>query len=589
MAGNDNPSSPFQSWLAAGKLGVVTPGRILVGLAVVSWVAYLLVSLSGQSLHEASSGDNSLLLQVGLFVLAFAAYLAAISCALRMTQGRTLLTLIVVPALAFRVTLLFSDPIEEIDIYRYMWDGAVLGSGISPFRYSPQQVLEASVDDETSDDLRQLVALRDQSPALQAILRRVHFGELPTIYPPVSQVAFAAADCMTPNGATIAWRMRIVRAWFIAYDLGTLLVLLALLRLVGLPSGWAIAHGWCPLVIKEIANSGHLDSLATFLTIVTIYLALRSGLKLALAQKRAIILAASASVVFALAIGAKLYPIILIPVFYAVLARQHGWRVATGSVTITLVLSLWLLWPMLPKEDLEPIRADSIPIVVTDEPPLPPEEIALAPKDPSQSLRAFLSRWEMNDFLFLIVIENVRPTAHIPPAEQAWFSIVPESWRTWTVDRVQLLLDSPPEMTPFLVTRAIMSIAFGTLAISLAWRAFRSGQPLDFLNATFLTIAWFWLLLPTQNPWYWAWAVPFLPFCRNRAWLAVSGLAFSYYLRFWLVAHYPSEPISGTRYDGALFFDYVVTWFEFGPWLIWLAAEAIRGPRMRTFRSNHVS
>jgi hypothetical protein len=88
-------------------------------------------------------------------------------------------------------------------------------------------------------------------------------------------------------------------------------------------------------------------------------------------------------------------------------------------------------------------------------------------------------------------------------------------------------------------------------------------------------VAWFWLLLPTLNPWYWTWAVPFLPFSRSRAWLAVSGLAFTYYFRFWLVAHFPNGSILGTGYNGALFFDYIITWIEFGPWFVWLAFEAV--------------
>ena len=107
---------------------------VLCGLAIVSWLAYIAIASLGQSLHEATSGDNSLLLQLGLFGVAFACYLAAIRVGVQMPSSRPLLALIVVPAVVFRLTLLFSDPIEEIDIYRYLWDGAVLDCGISPFR-----------------------------------------------------------------------------------------------------------------------------------------------------------------------------------------------------------------------------------------------------------------------------------------------------------------------------------------------------------------------------------------------------------------------------------------------------------------------
>jgi hypothetical protein len=77
------------------------------------------------------------------------------------------------------------------------------------------------------------------------------------------------------------------------------------------------------------------------------------------------------------------------------------------------------------------------------------------------------------------------------------------------------------------------------------------------------------------NPWYLTWALPFLPFCQNRAWLVLPGLAFFYYLRFWLTQHF-TEPMFGTGYTGATFFDFIVTWIEFVPWLVWLGIKGLR-------------
>jgi hypothetical protein len=67
------------------------------------------------------------------------------------------------------------------------------------------------------------------------------------------------------------------------------------------------------------------------------------------------------------------------------------------------------------------------------------------------------------------------------------------------------------------------------------------------------------------------WALPLVMFARSKAWLAVSGLVMVYYLRFWLAYQWPDQPVLGTRYSGAAFFDLVVTWIEYGPWLVWLS------------------
>jgi hypothetical protein len=80
--------------------------------------------------------------------------------------------------------------------------------------------------------------------------------------------------------------------------------------------------------------------------------------------------------------------------------------------------------------------------------------------------------------------------------------------------------------------------------------------------------------------------LPLLPFARGRAWMALSGLVFLYYLRFWLTRHFAEAPVLGTRYPGPWFFDYVVTWLEFGPWFAWLAVAGFSGARRTTTRGR---
>ena len=560
-------------------------------LALVSWAIYLVIALAGRSLHEEGSGRHSLPGLLILFAIAFALYLAALRVAVRATRDRRLLALTVGAAAAFRATMLFSNPIEEIDLYRYLWDGRVVLTGVSPYRYSPAQVLAAPAGSEVPPALAPLVAVRDGSPVLRTALERVHFGDLATIYPPVSQAVFALATLTTPAGSSLLARMTVMKAWFVGFDLATLGLVILLLRLVGRPVGWSVAYGWCPLVIKEVANSGHLDALAVFLTTLALFLSVKALYRSETSSSRApeesrpsTAVATTAALVLALAVGAKLYPLVLAPLLCLSFARRLGWPRALIPATAFGLTAVFVLAPMLPGR---PPGGPLVAIPADDRPPLPPMESFSEPPPPEAGLTAFAGEWEMNDFLFLLVMENVRPYDGLPPSERAWFSVVPESWRSATVAGLSARFGVEPWRAPFFLTRGVTSLLFLGLALGLAWRARRAAGPADWLGAAFLTVAWFWLILPTLNPWYWTWAVPLLPFARNRAWLALSGLVFVYYLRFWLTYHFAEAPVLGTRYPGPLFFDYVVTWLEFGPWFAWLGWEAWKDKaRVKTCRSE---
>lgn len=582
----------FDDVLASLRVKRISSTSSLFTLGAVSACAYLLIAASGQSLHEEGSGGHSLLVSLSLFALCFACYLAAVGIAMRTTRSRESLWIVIAGAVIFRGLLLFSGPIEEIDLYRYLWDGAASAAGVNPFRYAPQQVLAADIADDLPGDLAKLVALRDRSPVLAGILARVHFSELPTIYPPVGQVVFALATAMTPDAASVRTRMTIMKAWFVLFDVLTMAIVIKLLRRVGRPAAAVVIYAWCPLVIKEIANSGHLDSLAVFLTALSSYLAVKALFPVGQAFQPDVCQAGKPdlrlAVVLGLAVGAKLYPVVLAPLLLLAIAARCGWRaaaIASFFFIATTVLVLIPMWPSRVGPAWKP--PPSVEQAGAEHPPLPPEETDLAPRDPSQSVRAFLSYWEMNDFLFLLVMENVRPTEELPARERAWFSLVPEGCRRALAGALVDRLGLDADVAPFLFTRAITALVFLLLAGSFAWRATRCSSAEDFLRQAFLTVAWFWLLLPTGNPWYWTWAMPLLPFARSRVWLALSGLAMLYYLRFWLVYHYPQPGLLGTPYAGGPFFDYVVTWFEFAPFFIALACSWLCLRRVPALGRSH--
>ncbi len=142
--------------------------------------------------------------------------------------------------------------------------------------------------------------------------------------------------------------------------------------------------------------------------------------------------------------------------------------------------------------------------------------------------------------------------------------------------QVQSVCNAEATEASFLLARFVTLAIFVSLAFVLARRAAASNDPSVWLESAFLTLAWFWMLSPTQNPWYWSWALPLLPFARASAWRLVSGVCLLYYLRFGLSYHWPQQSVLGTPYNGPQFFDLVVTWVEHAPWLLMLGLETLR-------------
>ena len=542
-----------------------------------------MAALSFRFTPDIPGTERPVLATLALLASAFAAYLLAVFVALRARDGYRLLAVIVLASVLFRIVSVYSWPVLEIDVYRYIWDGAAVMEGVSPYRYSPQQVLSAMPQAEIADDLDRLVRLRDGNAAVETILSRVHYGELPTIYPPVSQAVFAVASYLTPRNTGVRDRIVAMKVAFVLFDLATLTVVVVLLRLTGKHVGWSVAYGWCPLVIKEIANTGHLDSLTVFLTMLALFFAVRplaNGGHRGLSRGRGTPgrkYALTSAVVLALAVGAKLYPVVLTPLFAALWMRSVGWRWALAAALAFVMTTAFVLWPMIPSKEAPPPSDSGSMVAGADNAlPPPPVDTATTPQDPTTGLTAFLRRWEMNDFLFLLVVENLKPSADVKPEQRPWFSIVPDTWKSELLTVPSRWLQADSSRTAFLLARALTALAFLMILAVLVWRARLSEDPAAWLRVAFLILAWFWLLSPTQNPWYWTWALPLVMFARSQAWLAVSGLAMIYYLRFWLTYHWPDQPVLGTRYSGTTFFDFVVTWIEYGPWFVWLAWDTVR-------------
>ena len=162
-------------------------------------------------------GRRPLLLVVGLLSANFLLYLASLALvwkaperpATASRQWRAVLLF----AVLFRVALLWSQPVQELDLYRYLWDGRVLAAGINPYRYSPAQVEAAREAGVANVELKRLNQLLQRSPEVAKIFSHIDHRSVPTIYPPLSESVFAATALVTPERASVRVQVGVLTAF----------------------------------------------------------------------------------------------------------------------------------------------------------------------------------------------------------------------------------------------------------------------------------------------------------------------------------------------------------------------------------------
>lgn len=225
---------------------------------------------------------------VGVEMLAGALYLVVVRRVLRSPASGFSLKWIIGVGVLLRICLLTSTPMLEDDYNRYLWDGAVVAAGVSPYKFSPEEVLEAGTDSSVPTSLRELADKSDQ------VLWRVNHPHLRSIYPPVAQGAFALAHWLRP-WSLLSWRFVLL-----AFDGATLWLLLLLLREIGRPLVWAVIYWWNPLVIRETFNAGHMDVVVLPLLLGALLFAIRKKYY-------------RSSALLSLAMGVKLWPVVLPP------------------------------------------------------------------------------------------------------------------------------------------------------------------------------------------------------------------------------------------------------------------------------------
>ncbi|MEI6233469.1 MAG: hypothetical protein WCT04_10480 [Planctomycetota bacterium] len=396
-----------------------------------------------------------------------------------------------VAGLVSQFFFLNTNPILEHDGYRYLHDGGTLSEGVSPYCYSPAEIESKSA--HSAPALQTLSERFRSDPAAQRNLERVGYPDIKTIYPPAAQFVFWSAYKI----GGFSWTG--LRLIFVpAYAVGILLTFAALRTQPGAQVRLALLS-LCPLTIKEIGSSAHVDAMLVLYFGALLYQLSRHE------RIAPHVLALSSGVVMALAIATKFFPIIALPLVAAWFYSRISVRAAIIMLVSTFAFTAATYLPFL----------------------------AMGERNFFSALGPFNNTWLRNPSVFGILNWSATAVFGDTPVS---CSFIPGG--TGPLGTVVAKL-----IAHVLLIAAIVVCTLRVL------RNARISDPVELVsqNASLLFIAWF-LLLPMAFPWYLLSALPFLACARFGLvpWFLIASVSVFYYGDFYLDANDLSERWTAT-------------------------------------------
>lgn len=322
------------------------PLRWWLGSTALLAVFYYLRLLSADFQPSQPLLQQPILQFVALMILAGAIFLFLAELIIHSNNHRNLMIWLLLAGGLMRVAMLDSTPILEVDFNRYLWDGAVTANGINPYAYSPESV--------ANQDALVPPALQTLGDQPGSTVRKINHAYLRTIYPPVTQAAFALAYWIKP-WSLFSWRLILL-----LFDIATLLLLFAILRRLDLSPLWASIYWLNPLLLKEMFNAAHMDLILFPFLLAALYFSISKKPYWAV-------------IFLGFAAGVKIWPALLFPILLRQMLPDFRKAFISSGIFLALCLAMFL------------------PIYLTG-------------LDTGSGFNAYSNRWQLNDSLFRIVL-----------------------------------------------------------------------------------------------------------------------------------------------------------------------------------------
>jgi alpha-1,6-mannosyltransferase len=214
---------------------------------------------------------------------------------------------LIIPTMVFHAIAIVNIPLLSDDYWRYLWDGHLNAHGISPYLYTPHDIVNGQLNDSF----------------LSEIYPHLNSPYYESVYPPLNQILywFTGTSTTAHNGV-------IVLKTFMILGNGILFLALYLLtkklKLSPVIPFLVILN---PLLISETSANLHFEAFALGLFLMGLYYWLENKWLLT-------------GVFFGMAVSVKIIPLLFIPFFIQYVGWKKTGKVVIGFVSASVLLAI---------------------------------------------------------------------------------------------------------------------------------------------------------------------------------------------------------------------------------------------------------
>jgi hypothetical protein len=208
--------------------------------------------------------------------------------------------------IALRAMLLFSVPNLSDDVYRFVWDGNLLQSGINPFDHLPSYYVDNQI------------FIKGNTLELYQLLNSKQYF---TIYPPLCQAIFGLSGLLSFHSLSV--NIFIIKIFLFAAECGTLFGLSRLVKYTRFPNinqRAVVLYALNPLALIEVCGNIHFEGLMICFLMAGIYF-YSQCLENNFNYKSLIY----SSLCVSFSICAKLLPLMFLPLFF-IKSKSFSWN-----------------------------------------------------------------------------------------------------------------------------------------------------------------------------------------------------------------------------------------------------------------------